>query len=68
LTDVILAAWVDGALFTSRCENIRPLLVTGLISPPLGLWLFQRANNSPRRGVHNATASAVEFVVPMAAD
>jgi hypothetical protein len=48
LTDVILAAWVDGALFTSRCENIRPLLVTGLISPPLGLWLFQRANNSPK--------------------
>ena len=35
-------ALLDGATFSSQWSNIWPLLIMGLIFPPLGLWLFKR--------------------------
>jgi ABC-2 type transport system permease protein len=38
----IRAMLLDGAALTSQWANIWPLLVMGVIFPPLGLWLFKR--------------------------
>ena len=38
----IRAALLEGASFSSQWANIWPLLVMGLIFPPLGLWLFKK--------------------------
>jgi len=38
----IRATLLDGATLSSQWANIWPLLIMGLIFPPLGLWLFRR--------------------------
>lgn len=38
----IRATLLDGATLSSQWSNIWPLLIMGLIFPPLGLWLFQQ--------------------------
>lgn len=38
----IRATLLDGAAFSSQWSNIWPLLIMGIVFPPLGLWLFQR--------------------------
>lgn len=38
----IRAALLEGASFASQWSNIWPLLIMGVIFPPLGLYLFQR--------------------------
>lgn len=38
----IRATLLDGAALNSQWPNIWPLLIMGVIFPPLGLWLFQR--------------------------
>jgi ABC-2 type transport system permease protein len=38
----IRATLLDGAALSSQWSNIWPLLVMGLVFPPLGLWLFQK--------------------------
>ncbi|HWV24192.1 MAG TPA: ABC transporter permease [Thermomicrobiales bacterium] len=38
----IRAALLDGATFGSQWGNIWPLLLMGLIFPPLGLWMFRK--------------------------
>lgn len=38
----IRAALLDGASFASQWHNVWPLLIMGVIFPPLGLYLFQR--------------------------
>jgi len=40
--DGIRAALLDGASFGSQWNNIWPLLLMGIVFPPLGLWLFQK--------------------------
>jgi ABC-2 type transport system permease protein len=35
-------ALLNGASFSSQWENTWPLLIMGLIFPPLGLWLFKK--------------------------
>ncbi len=43
--DGIRATLLDGATFTSQWANVWPLLLMGLIFPPLGLYLFQRGEH-----------------------
>ncbi len=43
--DGIRATLLDGASFGSQWANIWPLLLTGAIFPPLGLYLFQRGEH-----------------------
>jgi len=43
--DGIRATLLDGATFTSQWANIWPLLLMGIIFPPLGLYLFQRGEH-----------------------
>ena len=38
----IRAALLEGASFASQWHNVWPLLIMGVIFPPLGLYLFQR--------------------------
>ena len=40
---------LDGASFTSQWDNIWPLLIMGIIFPPLGLWLFHRGEMFAKR-------------------
>lgn len=40
---------LDGASFTSQWDNVWPLLIMGLIFPPLGLWLFHRGEMFAKR-------------------
>src|SRR5680860_1085375 len=40
---------LEGASFGSQWDNIWPLLIMGLIFPPLGLWLFQRGEHFAKR-------------------
>jgi ABC-2 type transport system permease protein len=47
--DGIRAALLDGASFTSQWNNIWPLLIMGVVFPPLGLWLFQRGEHYAKR-------------------
>jgi ABC-2 type transport system permease protein len=47
--DGIRATLLDGASFTSQWDNIWPLLVMGLIFPPLGVFLFQRGEMFAKR-------------------
>jgi len=47
--DGIRATLLDGASFSSQWDNIWPLLVMGLIFPPLGVWLFQRGEMFAKR-------------------
>lgn len=47
--DGIRATLLDGASFTSQWDNIWPLLIMGLIFPPLGVWLFQRGEMFAKR-------------------
>lgn len=39
----------EGAAFSSQWENIWPLLIMGLIFPPLGMWLFKRGELFAKR-------------------
>jgi ABC-2 type transport system permease protein len=41
----IRAMLLDGASFTSQWANIWPLLIMGLVFPPLGLYLFSRGEH-----------------------
>jgi len=41
----IRAMLLDGASFTSQWANIWPLLIMGLVFPPLGLWLFGKGEH-----------------------
>lgn len=41
----IRAMLLDGAALGSQWENIWPLMIMGLIFPPLGLWLFRRGEH-----------------------
>lgn len=43
--DGIRATLLDGASFGSQWANIWPLLLMGVIFPPLGLYLFQRGEH-----------------------
>lgn len=45
----IRAAMLDGASFSSQWDNIWPLLLMGVIFPPLGVWLFQRGEMFAKR-------------------
>lgn len=45
----IRAALLDGASLGSQWDNIWPLLIMGVIFPPLGLWLFQRGEHYAKR-------------------
>lgn len=47
--DGIRNTLLDGASFSSQWENIWPLLIMGVIFPPLGLWLFQRGEHFAKR-------------------
>jgi ABC-2 type transport system permease protein len=38
----IRATLLDGATLSSQWSNIWPLLIMGVVFPPLGLWLFQK--------------------------
>lgn len=42
-------ALLEGASFSSQWDNVWPLLIMGLIFPPLGLWLFQRGEHYAKR-------------------
>ncbi|MGN6030143.1 MAG: ABC transporter permease [Thermomicrobiales bacterium] len=43
--DGIRAMLLDGASLGSQWPNIWPLLLMGLVFPPLGLWLFQKGEH-----------------------
>jgi ABC-2 type transport system permease protein len=43
--DGIRAMLLDGASLDSQWANIWPLLLMGLIFPPLGLWLFKKGEH-----------------------
>ena len=45
----IRAALLDGASLGSQWDNIWPLLIMGLIFPPLGLWLFQQGEHFAKK-------------------
>ena len=45
----IRAALLDGASLGSQWDNVWPLLIMGLIFPPLGLWLFQRGEHFAKK-------------------
>ncbi len=45
----IRATLLDGMSFSSQWDNIWPLLVMGLIFPPLGLWLFQQGEHFAKK-------------------
>ena len=47
----IRAMLLDGASFTSQWDNIWPLLVMGIVFPPLGLYLFRRGEHYARSRV-----------------
>ena len=47
--DGIRATLLDGASFTSQWGNVWPLLLMGLIFPPLGVMLFQRGEMFAKR-------------------
>jgi ABC-2 type transport system permease protein len=47
--DGIRATLLDGASFTSQWDNVWPLLLMGLIFPPLGIMLFQRGEMFAKR-------------------
>ncbi|HYJ13633.1 MAG TPA: ABC transporter permease [Thermomicrobiales bacterium] len=47
--DGIRATLLDGASFVSQWHNIWPLLIMGVVFPPLGLWLFQRGEYFAKR-------------------
>lgn len=40
---------LDGASFASQWGNIRPLLIMGVVFPPLGLWLFHAGEMFAKR-------------------
>ena len=40
--DGIRNALLNGASFSSQWHNVWPLLIMGIIFPPLGLWLFKK--------------------------
>ncbi|HVL24082.1 MAG TPA: ABC transporter permease [Thermomicrobiales bacterium] len=45
----IRAALLDGASLGSQWDNVWPLLIMGLIFPPLGLWLFQQGEHFAKK-------------------
>ena len=47
--DGIREMLLDGASFGSQWDNVWPLLVMGLIFPPLGLWLFHAGEMFAKR-------------------
>ncbi len=47
--DGIRATLLDGACFSSQWHNVWPLLIMGVVFPPLGLWLFQRGEHFAKR-------------------
>jgi ABC-2 type transport system permease protein len=47
--DGIRATLLQGETFGSQWDNIWPLLIMGLVFPPLGLWLFQRGEQFAKR-------------------
>jgi ABC-2 type transport system permease protein len=40
---------LDGASFASQWSNVWPLLIMGLVFPPLGLWLFHAGEMFAKR-------------------
>jgi ABC-2 type transport system permease protein len=47
--DGIREMLLDGASFASQWHNVWPLLIMGLIFPPLGLWLFHAGEMFAKR-------------------
>ncbi len=47
--DGIRKMLLDGAPFASQWDNVWPLLIMGLIFPPLGLWLFHAGEMFAKR-------------------
>jgi ABC-2 type transport system permease protein len=47
--DGIRGMLLDGASFASQWDNVWPLLIMGLIFPPLGLWLFHMGEMFAKR-------------------
>jgi ABC-2 type transport system permease protein len=47
--DGIRNTLLDGMSFSSQWDNIWPLLVMGVVFPPLGVWLFQRGEMFAKR-------------------
>ena len=47
--DGIRETLLDGATLGSQWSNIWPLLIMGVVFPPLGLWLFQRGEHYAKR-------------------
>ncbi len=47
--DGIRATLLEGASFSSQWHNVWPLLIMGVVFPPLGLWLFQRGELFAKR-------------------
>lgn len=47
--DGIRKMLLDGASFGSQWDNVWPLLIMGLIFPPLGLWLFHAGEMFAKR-------------------
>ena len=47
--DGIRATLLEGASFGSQWHNVWPLLIMGVVFPPLGLWLFQRGEHFAKR-------------------
>ena len=47
--DGIRATLLEGASFSSQWNNVWPLLIMGVVFPPLGLWLFQRGEHFAKR-------------------
>jgi ABC-2 type transport system permease protein len=47
--DGIRETLLDGATLSSQWSNIWPLLIMGVVFPPLGLWLFQRGEHYAKR-------------------
>jgi ABC-2 type transport system permease protein len=47
--DGIRETLLEGASFDSQWNNVWPLLIMGVVFPPLGLWLFQRGEHFAKR-------------------
>ena len=41
----IRATLLDGATLSSQWANIWPLMIMGVVFPPLGLWLFKKGEH-----------------------
>ncbi|MGD9710591.1 MAG: ABC transporter permease [Thermomicrobiales bacterium] len=47
--DGIRATLLDGAALSSQWGNIWPLIIMGVVFPPLGLWLFKKGEQFAKR-------------------